>query len=548
MGSDDDTLSVQLGAIFKDVDHGVFLKSADGRYRFINPAGARMLGRTPEQVVGACDSDLFDSSDVEDLAALDREILAANTARTYQRTRRTGGVERTLLTTKVPYSPPGSEQVCLVGIVRDISEKSELEQRLAHAEGHLALGVLARGTAHEINNPLTYTLDSLERVDRELKRARHAVSELRRGLIAELGEERANALLAPLQERDPLAEITSRIGVVRQGAERIQEIARSLGRFSASSDDQPTLVDVHELIDHAVSMAAVEIRYRARLQRAYGTVPRIRVRVHGLQQMFLHLVIAHVQAIPTGRSDRHVIRIATRVVDDVIEVSLSDEGEADAGTDRPSSSYSMVRRLVAALGGILSRDIGTDGGRQTVVRLPLGEHETAPPAIVSPRVPEVVDDSDLSSDIPVALSDPSIDVSSDLSQPVAVPGRKDKSDKVRVLIVDDEPMMRLMLRRMVGRGRKTEEAGSGLEAVQFLEQGKNFDLILCDLMMPQMTGMDVFDWLVENRPDLVPRIGFVTGGVFTERGQEFIRTCGRPVLEKPFKRAEVKGLVKQLLA
>ena len=107
------------------------------------------------------------------------------------------------------------------------------------------------------------------------------------------------------------------------------------------------------------------------------------------------------------------------------------------------------------------------------------------------------------------------------------------SQPLRVLIVDDEERLRRALVRLLG-DHETVEAADGAAARRILERDQAFDVILCDMMMPGVSGMDLHGWLREAHPRLAGRLIFITGGAFTPRAKEFIDSVPNLCLEKPF--------------
>jgi CheY-like chemotaxis protein len=112
----------------------------------------------------------------------------------------------------------------------------------------------------------------------------------------------------------------------------------------------------------------------------------------------------------------------------------------------------------------------------------------------------------------------------------------------RILIVDDEAPLRLVMMRLLV-GHDVVSVATGREALVILEQDRAFDLILCDLMMPGVTGMDVHQWLVEYDPMLAARLVFITGGAFGPVALEYLNACSNCKLEKPFTKDEFQGVV-----
>jgi CheY-like chemotaxis protein len=112
-----------------------------------------------------------------------------------------------------------------------------------------------------------------------------------------------------------------------------------------------------------------------------------------------------------------------------------------------------------------------------------------------------------------------------------------------VLVVDDEPAIGRTIAAMLGSAHAVSTAMSGDEALARLRDGEQFDLVLCDLMMPGTSGMEVYEVMAQERPDVAARFVFITGGAVTERAEEFCaRMVGR-TLEKPFSAKELRAFL-----
>jgi CheY-like chemotaxis protein len=103
----------------------------------------------------------------------------------------------------------------------------------------------------------------------------------------------------------------------------------------------------------------------------------------------------------------------------------------------------------------------------------------------------------------------------------------------RILIVDDEPLVADLLKRMLSRLHDVSVAKSGAEALAVLDEN-SFDAIVCDVMMPGITGMDLYATLRSRDENIARRVVFMTGGAFVPRVAEFLAAVDNPKLEKPF--------------
>jgi len=120
--------------------------------------------------------------------------------------------------------------------------------------------------------------------------------------------------------------------------------------------------------------------------------------------------------------------------------------------------------------------------------------------------------------------------------------------RLRLLVIDDELAIGRTLAISLADEFEVSTAGSGRQALELLESDRRFDAVLCDLMMPDVSGMDVYDRVAEKSPDLAARFVFVTGGAFTERSRAFVDRVGAPVLEKPFDLASLSALLRERAA
>ena len=386
--------------------------------------------------------------------------------------------------------------------------RQRLQSQLVIADRMSAVGTLAAGVAHEINNPLAYVMSNLE-------------------LIAE--DVRSIAGGSPSSRMKDLEEMVTE---ARQGAERVRKIVRGMKTFSRADEERRTPIDVRPLLDLSINMAFNEIRHRAHIVKDFGAIPPIEADEARLGQVFVNLLVNAAHSIPEGHADTNEIRIVTSTDASgrgVIEVRDTGEGIAreilnrifnpffttKAIGDGTGLGLSICHSIVKGLGGEIG--VESERGVGTVFRVVL-------PAARLVRA-EVVQ---------AAVLEP---------RPSPRAGT--------VLVVDDDVMVGTAIRRILGEEHDVTVLSDGQKALDLLLDGKRFDVILCDLMMPQVTGMDIHAALSSDVPELTHRMVFVTGGAFTPTAQKFLDTIPNQRLEKPFSsqnlRALVRGFVHQPL-
>jgi signal transduction histidine kinase/FixJ family two-component response regulator len=401
--------------------------------------------------------------------------------------------------------------------------RREMEAQLAQADRLSSMGMLAAGVAHEINNPLAYVLYNLESLADDLPELLAAVRRFRARMVDRLGPEIVGDVAGDAdRQMNPalLNDVRARLDDAFEGARRIRDIARGLGTFSRVEKDQLVPVDLMHVIEAALNMCFNEIKYRARVVKDYGRVPTVLASEGRLSQVFLNLLINAAHAIDEGDAERNQIRVRTWAEDEAVcaEVADSGKGIAPEHQDRLFEPFFTTKEIgvgsglglpiskgiIEGYGGTIRVDSQPGRGTRFTIRLPL---RAAPAAAARPERGETT---------------------------AAVSGR--------LLVVDDEAGIRSALARML-RGHTIVEARTGAEARRILERDQAFDLLLCDMMMPEVSGMELHAWLAAAHPELAERLVFITGGAFTANARAYLQQVDNPRIDKPFDKAEVRKLV-----
>jgi CheY-like chemotaxis protein len=116
----------------------------------------------------------------------------------------------------------------------------------------------------------------------------------------------------------------------------------------------------------------------------------------------------------------------------------------------------------------------------------------------------------------------------------------------RLLIVDDEVILLSTLARALKRQYEVTTLSSPEEALEHLASGASWDVVLSDVMMPEMNGVEFASRVVATRPELSGHIALMTGGVASPRAQAALQGCALPVIQKPFDPAELRELLTKL--
>ena len=390
-----------------------------------------------------------------------------------------------------------------LGTALDITERKQAQAQLLFHDRMASVGTLASGVAHEINNPLAYLTANLDLIVEEVR------------------------ALAPQLPADRVREIEELAGEGRQGAEKVRRIVRALKTFARADEEQRVRLDVHSVLDLSISMVETELRRRARVLRDYQWVPAVEADEARLGQVFINLLLNAAQALPEGLNDRHSIRVVTRTNPAgrvFIEVHDSGAGIAPEHRDQVFDPFFTTRPLGRGIGlglSICHGIVTALGGAITVASEP-GQGATF--TVSLPGVPVEV--------IPEAAPPQSTEV---------------RKRDGRILVVDDDPMVGTTLRRVLERDHEVIVVESGREALTLIGAGQRYDVILCDVMMPQMTGIELYAELGHLAPDQQERMIFVTGGTFTPKARAFFEKAPNALIEKPFNLRNLRAVVREQL-
>lgn len=482
--------------ILEAAHDAIVIADLEGRLVFANPAAADLLGADVSALVGRPFRE-FVPDDPEMAAEVERRCrlaLQGEPQRYETRIRRPDGEVRVAEVSNSPLREL-DRAVGTVAVLRDITEKKALQAHLVQTEKLAALGSLLSGIAHELNNPLASISSFAQLLDDP------GAPEGQRGLAREIHREAARAA----------------------------RIVQHLLTFARMRDPRRESIDVAQVLDEVLALRSFDLSAGAvEVHREYGPGLFVLGDPHALTQVLLNLVLNAQQAMEEQVGTRRLSITAARE-DDRVVVQVDDTGPGIPPTQlhrifdpffttKPegqgtglglSVSYGIVRDH----GGEISAANRPDGGARLRVSLPaLAEAAEAPAA---PPPTEAG-----------AAADP----------------------RLKVLVIDDEPAIRRSLSTFLSRrGHAVALAADGAEALDRLLH-EEYDAVVCDIRMPGLGGMGLFQRLEAERPEVVRRIVFTTGDVLHGGTKEFLDRSGQPYVVKPFDLTELEARVRGVAA
>jgi CheY-like chemotaxis protein/signal transduction histidine kinase len=495
-----------LRSILESMADGVVVADQHGEFTLWNPAAEAVL-QIPSRPGDA--PTIFASDRVTPLAQEDMPLTRAMGGESVDRAELFVRHDKVpdgawLSVNARPIRDDASVSHGAVAVLRDVTLEKATQAQLMVGDRMASLGTLAAGVAHEINNPLMAVIGNLDLAIKD---------------VTDLAEKTAGQL--------DLGELVEELRDAREASERVRQIVRDVKLFSRAEDDRRGLVDIQRALESSLRIAWNEIRHRARLVREYKEVPPVLANESRIGQVFLNLIVNAAQAIPEGRADRNEIRISTCVdPKGRVRVDVTDTGQG--------MTLEVVSRIFTpfyttkpvgvgtGLGLAICHQLVTQIGGEIVVDTQVGRGTTF--QVYLPA----------SGDVAVTTG--------------PLPPVEPAPRRGRVLVIDDEPAVSTMIRRTLGAEHDVVGLTDPAAALKQIGDGARYDVILCDLMMPNATGMDIHAQLSKTLPDQAANMIFMTGGAFTAKARAFLDNIGNARLEKPFDLKHLRALVNERIA
>jgi len=388
-----------------------------------------------------------------------------------------------------------------VMVFRDVTGPGLIERRHELADRLASLATMAAGIAHELNSPLAVVL----------AQASYMLDELRRAETT--GEPGLRAVVEAMQAQSEL----------ESAAHRIARIVTDLQTFAQPAPPLAGEADVGATVDQAVRSTADALESRARVTARIAQGLRVRVEEPRLAQILVNLLVNAAEAIAPGRASANTVEIAARADggDVVIELRDTGCGMPEEAVARIFEPFYTTKPDRTGLGLAICHGIIRSAGGRIEVESRVGEGST-----FRITLPAVIRRGSGAAVVSVLASPPA---------------------RGRVLAIDDEPMVLQAMKRMLSRHDMVclDDARA---ALALLAGGDQFDVIFCDVIMPHMTGIELYERLLVAKPEAARRIVFLSGGSTHARISDFLAAVPNLIVEKPVSTNVLRGIIEQRLA
>jgi PAS domain S-box-containing protein len=393
-------------------------------------------------------------------------------------------------------------------------EREQLRTQLSHADKMHTVGQLAAGIAHEINNPAAYVLANLELIRENWD----TLSQMAGGQLSDVEDNEAF---------DLFRDIPNMLDESLMGMVRIKEISKELKQFSRLGTDCADALDLCGLLDSSLAIAMNTLRHRAQIKKEYSELPEIWGNRNQLGQVFVNILVNAGQAIEEGNSTDNWICIRTAREGKWICVEIANSGEPIPKKILPRIFDPFFTTKTTEKGTGLGLSICNSIVQQHNGRIDV-ESTREKGTIFKIRLP--------------CMSPVDLKIKKDNGKKV-----QSTENKGRVIVVDDEEAIIKSMRRVL-RKHEVIVTNGGKSAMDILLRDQEFDVVVCDLMMPDLSGMDLYKRVSRFSPALASRFIFLTGGAVGDKFKDFLSSIQNPTYEKPLDIKTIQQIINEAIS
>lgn len=390
----------------------------------------------------------------------------------------------------------GDQIAIAIAKAKMIDEIKKTQEQLIQSEKLASLGQLISSIAHEINNPLTPIIGYSQR------------------LLTKPDIDRQNK---------------DSIEIIHSSAQRVHKVIEKLLSFSRKYSPVRSYEDINDLLEKSIEFREYQLKLDniKIAKKLDAALPRTMVDPNQIQQVFTNVILNAEQAVVESQN-RGSLEVSTGIKkDSIIEISFTDDGpgipEKIKGkifdpfftTKEPGKGtglgLSVAYGIIKEHGGDIQIQNKRKEGTRFIITLPIIKPDTKP----------------------------------QIGKDEIEHGFSKELKKKRVLIVEDEAIVTELVKAVLEEGESiVDVASNGREALKKINSSK-YDLIVCDIKMPEINGVNLFYEVKKTNPELSSRFIFITGDPSDET-IDFLHEAGNPYIIKPFKLEKFKVRVNEI--
>jgi PAS domain S-box-containing protein len=488
--------------ILHEMDEGYYEVDLAGNYTFFNDVISTRLGYAKKELTGMSYKVYTPEEETDAVFKVYNNVYRSGQPRRWFPVTNVtkGGTKIFVENSILPIRNPQGQIIGFRGISRDVTERKQmeeerqqLEQRAQFASRLASVGEMASGIAHEINNPLT-------------------------GVIGY-----AQLLL----QGDLPDNVRKDLETINDGAQRVANVVQRLLAFARQTKPQRKYVDINDIVETTLDLRAYHLQ-TSNIEVVKQLAPDLPATVADagqLQQVFLNLIVNAETEMSLARGHGK-LTVKTQRIGDIIRISFKDDGRGIASEklEKIFEPFFTTRQVGQGTGLGLSVCYGIVSEHNGKI---YAESKPGRGATFIVELPIVTQDKQL------GLPEPE------------TPEQHQKAS-TRFLVVDDEPLVTQFVSKVLtGEGHIVDSVNRAEDALE-LVNAKKYRIILLDIKMPGMSGIELYKRLQKMSPSLARKVVFVTGDVMGARTTAFLAKSKLPYITKPFDARQLNSTLDRL--
>lgn len=485
------TLRKLNNAIEQTVE-GVVITNTKGIIEYVNPAVEKITGYSNEELIGQ-NTHTFKYG-IRDEKFRKEMWETINSGKVWQgkivNKRKSGEVYDEEMTISPVIDNKGNT-TNYVAIKRDVSKEKGLQKQLIQAEKLSSIGTFISGVAHELNNPLTAILGFSERI---------------------------------IKKKNPPPDIKKNLQTIADQAERAVTIVKNLLKFSRKHEERKSPININEVLEDTLNLHKyrlhtdhIEIRrnIKKKLLPVMGNSGQ-------LQQVFMNIIMnAHYEMI--SAHGKGVLKVTTGLEDNEIIITLENDGPL-IPEDKLDSIFDPF---------YTTKEAGEGTGLGMYISF----------GIIQDHSGRIRVENINNSGVRFTISLPVL--SKEEEEEAKAEGEYAKKQACILIVDDEDPIREWLGEVLIDEGFTVIPAKNGKEAMDILK-GREFDIVISDVKMPDISGLDLAKWVYENKPECIKKFFFATGVIDKEIG-DFCTKYGCNAITKPFREKDLLEAINKTL-
>ena len=478
--------------LIENIEDIIYVTDAGRRLKYFNNSFERSTGYSQEEIIGRNLTELFPKKSLDVVEKIWKKQISGEEIGVFDMEISTKAGDKKIIETRERVLWDKGKIVLIYGLGRDVTRRKLLEEHLIQSEKLASMGEMLSGVAHEINNPLTAIIGNSQLL---------------------------------MRKSDLDNDVMRKVDTIQRESARVHRIVQNLLSFARKEETKKEMMDINDIIKDVCDLVIYNVKVN-NIKINLGledNLTQTYIDSNQIKQVFINILNNAIDALIDNGGGN--IEIKSYKMVDAIRVEFKDDG--------PGIPDNIRKKIFDPF--FTTKDVGKGTGLGLSISYGIVKNHNGEINVTS----EKGVGTKFTVSLPIVVSD------NIRSQSLSKKGKSDLKGK-KILIVDDEESIRSFVDELLtGEGCIVEAVDNGAEAMEKMAK-KDFDVILCDIKMPGVSGKELFNFIKKNKSKLVDKMVFITGDLLSEDTKKFMKKTGSSFIEKPLQIDSLIEIVQNL--